>query len=58
MDIYDFFNISLFMQEKLHLCHLLQLHEYIILDQKINQIKDDHAVKYGLEKIGDTLFDK
>jgi len=50
--------ISLFMQDKLHLCNLLQLQEYLALDEKINELKNGSDLPYFLEKIGDKLLDK
>jgi hypothetical protein len=41
--------VSLFMQEKLCLCHLLKLQKYCLLDEMIRDIKDDVCLKTDLE---------
>jgi len=48
--------ISLQMQEKLCLCDLLKIQKYLLLDKKVSELKDDHELKYQLDKIGDKLL--
>ena len=44
------------MQDEICLCTLIKMQKYLMLDEKISELKDNSGLKYQLEQVGDDLI--
>ena len=50
--------VSLYMQEKLCLCSLLKIQNYLLLDEKRSELRSSFNLKYDLGQLNDNLLDE